>query len=97
MRPSFSRKRSNRVTNPLKSDAGRDLAVRTSRLYRGAAAIVIVIEIAEADLGIDSPGDLTAEPAVAWTVTIEPTSKRQRLPCRHIKSFSQIVASADPR
>src|SRR6266478_8120363 len=82
----------------LKSDPGRDLRSVRRDFIEEAAAIVIVIEIAEADLGIDSPGDLTAEPAVGLDGDYRTYVKTANV-CfaGYIKSFSQIVAPADPK
>src|SRR5437899_2603118 len=82
----------------LKSDPGRDLRSVRRNLIEEAAAIVIVIEIAEADLGIDSPGDLTAEPDVGLDGDYRTYVKTANVCLAgYIKSFSQIVAAADPK
>src|SRR5437763_15504355 len=48
----------------LKLDTGRDLRSVGRNLIEIAAAIVIVIEIAEAEFGIDASGNLAAERSV---------------------------------
>src|SRR5947207_14015650 len=48
----------------LKLDTGRDLRSVGRNLIEIAAAIVIVIEIAEAKFGVDAPGHLAAERTV---------------------------------
>jgi hypothetical protein len=60
----------------LKFDAGSELRSVGRNLVKVAAAVVIVIEIAEAKFGIDAPGDLAAERTVGLHVDgMEPTSK----------------------
>ena len=48
----------------LKNDTGRDLRSVSRNFIEEAVAIVILIEIAEAEFGIDAPSNVTAERAV---------------------------------
>ena len=80
----------------LKSDAGRDLWSVGRNFIQEAATIVIVIEIAVADLGIDSPGDVTAERGRGLHGDPGTDVKTTNVcPDGHIKSFRQIVAATD--
>src|SRR6266404_8617459 len=80
----------------LKSDPGRDLRSVRRDFIEEAAAIVIVIEIAEADLGIDSSGDVTAERGRGLHGDPGTDVKTTNVcPGGHIKSFRQIVAATD--
>jgi len=48
----------------LKNDTGRDLRSVSRNFIEEAVAIVILIEIAETEFGIDAPSNVTAERAV---------------------------------
>src|SRR6202035_5044835 len=88
----------NQVPNEcLKNDASRDLRSLRRNFIEEAAAIVILIEKAVADLRIDAPGDLTAERAVGLHRDVGPCAETADV-ClaRQIKSFAQIVAAAEP-
>ena len=93
--------RNGRLPNDfLKNDAGRDLRSLRRNLVEEATAIVIVIEIAVADLGIDAPGNLTAERAVGLHRDIRTGAKTADVhlasQIKSFESFAQIVAAREP-
>src|SRR5438552_17094290 len=80
----------------LKLDTGRDLRSVGRNLIEIAAAIVIVIEIAEAKFGINAPGHLAAERSVGLHGDDGIKVKAADIHLAgQIKSLVQIIATAD--
>src|SRR5436305_3614912 len=80
----------------LKLDAGRDLRSVGRNLIEIAAAIVIVIEIAEAKFGIDAPGHLAAERTVGLHGNDGTDVKTADIHLAgQIKSLIQVIATAN--
>src|ERR1700720_2695470 len=80
----------------LKNDAGRELRAVRRNFIEEAAAIVIVIKIAEAKFGIDAAGDLTAKRTVGLHSDLGTGVKTAHV-ClaSQIISFAEVVAAAD--
>src|SRR6266487_1863604 len=80
----------------LKLDTGGDLRSVGRNLIEIAAAIVIVIEIAEAKFGIDVPGDIAAEPTIALHGNDGAHVKTADIHLAgQIKSLVQVIATAN--
>src|SRR5438067_9346958 len=80
----------------LKLDTGRDLRSVGRNLIEIAAAIVIVIKIAEAKFGIDAPGHLAAERTVGLHGDDGTDVKTADIYLAgQIKSLVQIIATAN--
>src|SRR5436309_13666412 len=80
----------------LKLDTGRDLRSVGRNLIEIAAAIVIVIEIAEAKFGIDAPCHLAAERTVGLHGDDGTNVKTADIHLAgHIKSFVQLIPATD--
>src|SRR5205085_4245596 len=80
----------------LKLDTGRDLRSVGRNLIEIAAAIVIVIEIAEAKFGVDAPGHLAAERTVGLHGNNGTDVKTADIHLAgQIKSLVQIIAAAN--
>src|SRR6266567_8407464 len=94
---SFSFAGSNQLPNEsLKLDTGRDLRSVGRNLIEIAAAIVIVIEIAEAKFGIDAPGHLAAKRTVGLHGNDGTNVKTADIHLAgHIKSLIQLIATAN--
>ena len=63
-RPSLSREANQSPNESLKLDTGRDLRSVGRNFIGITAVIVVVIKIAEAEFGVDAPGNLAAERSV---------------------------------
>ena len=80
----------------LKLDTGRDLRSVGRNFIGITAAIVIVIEIAEAKFGIDVPGDIAAEPTIALHGNDGADVKTADIHLAgQIKSLIQLIATAN--
>src|SRR5438874_10796267 len=80
----------------LKLDTGRDLRSVGRNLIEIAAAIVIVIKIAEAKFGIDAPGHLAAKRSVGLHGNDGADVKTADIHLAgHIKSLIQLIATAN--
>src|SRR5438094_7564391 len=94
---SLSRETDQSPNQSLKLDTGRDLRSVGRNLIEIAAAIVIVIEIAEAKFGIDAPGHLAAERTVGLHGDDGTNVKTADIHLAgHIKSFVQLIPATDP-
>src|SRR5438552_16932414 len=80
----------------LKLDTGRDLRSVGRNLIEIAAAIVIVIEIAEAKFGINAPGHLAAERTVSLHGNDGTNVKTADIHLAgQIKCLVQVIATAN--
>src|SRR5205823_14619788 len=96
MWPSLSRETDQSPNQSLKLDTGRDLRSVGRNLIKIAAAIVIVIKIAEAKFGIDAPGHLAAERTVGLHGDDGTDVKTADIHLAgQIKSLVQIIATAN--
>src|SRR6266481_3010367 len=96
MRPSLSRGAIQSPGESLKLDPGRDLRSVGRNFIGITAAIVIVIKIAEAEFGIDAPGNLAAERSVGLHCDDGIKVKAADIHLAgQIKSLVQIIATAN--